>query len=375
MLPNYPIEGDFIESKSGHIFELKGFHQPQDQTIAFIRYAPTSKSPSLELERRKRINSSTCSLEYYKKIYPLNEKFQYIKENHPEYLFPHPNYYFQLQAVPNSEIKEHYLPNKFLQILHNSREILPSSSVLKDALDLCIYLSEKSGVAYENIGITGSLLVGLQNEESDIDLIVYGYENSIKIRKVIKENFQNQDENYPLHAYSMENYRDLYKSRAKGSSISFQKFLQYEIRKIHQGKFRNRDFFIRFLEHSNRNEYKNENQFENRKIKSLGRIGLSGEVINDEFWWTTPSRVQIADVTILNSKMLMHDAHDLLRFHNLKITDIYQIISLRGRFTENVRLLERFHIWGPLELVIPNGKDPYMQISLGTSPEDYFYLQ
>ncbi|MHA1561153.1 MAG: hypothetical protein ACTSPA_03435, partial [Promethearchaeota archaeon] len=114
---NYPIEGDFIESKNGHIFEIKGFHQPQDHTVAFIRYAPTSKSPSLEIERRKRVNSSNCSLEYYKKIYPLNEKFQYIQEKHPEYLFSHPNYYFQLQAVRNSEIKEHFLPNKFLQIL------------------------------------------------------------------------------------------------------------------------------------------------------------------------------------------------------------------------------------------------------------------
>lgn len=371
----YPIEGDFIESKSGHIFELKGFHQPQDRTISFIRYAPTSKSPSLEINMRNRINNSDCSLEYYKKIYPLNEKFQYIREKNPEYLFSHPNYYFQLQAVPNSEIKEHFLPNKFLQFLNNSKEILPSSSILKDALDLCHYLSENSGVSMEYIGITGSLLVGLQNEESDIDLIVYGFENSIKIRKVIKENFQNQDEKHPLCAYSMENYRDLYKSRAKGSSISFQKFLQYEVRKFHQGKFRNRDFFIRFLEHSNRDNYKNDNQFENRKIKNLGRIILSGEVVNDEYWWITPSRVQIADVTIQNSNKLIPDAHDLLRNNNLKIADIYQIISLRGRYTENVRLLERFKVSGSLELIIPNEKDPYMQISLGTSPEDYFYLQ
>ncbi len=374
---NYQIEGDFIESKSGHIFEIKGFHQPQDRTIAFIRYAPISKPSSLEINMRNKINNSNCSLEYYKKIYPLNEKFQYIKEKHPEYLFSHPNYYFQLQAVLNSEIKEHFLPNKFLQFLNNSKEILPSGSILKDALDLCHYLSENSGVPYEYIGITGSLLVGLQNEESDIDLIVYGYENSIKIRKVIKENFQNQnqDEKHPLCAYSMENYRDLYKSRAKGSSISFQKFLQYEVRKLHQGKFRTRDFFIRFLEHSNRDNYKKENQFENRKIKNFGRIGISGEIVNDEFWWTTPSRVQIADVTIQNSNKLIHDIHDLLKQYSLKITDIYQIISLRGRFTENVRLLERFHVFGSLELVIQNKKEPFLQLSLGTSSKDYFYLQ
>ncbi len=371
----YPIEGDFIESKSGHIFELKGFHQPQNRTIAFIRYALINKPPSLEIKRRTRINNFDCSLDYYKKIYPLNEKFQYIQEKHPEYLFSHPNYYFQLQAVPNSEIKEHFLPNKFLQFLNNSKEILPSGSILKDAFDLCYYLSENSGISYKYIGITGSLLVGLQNEESDIDLIVYGYENSINIRKVIKENFQNQDEKHPLCAYSMDDYRELYKSRAKGSNISFQKFLQYEVRKLHQGKFRTRDFFIRFLEHSNRDEYKCENQFENRIIKSLGRISLSGEVVNDEFWWTTPSRVQIADVAIQNSNKLIPDAHNLLRNNNLKITDISQIISLRGRFTENIRLLERFNVSGSLELVIPNERDPYMQISLGTSPEDYFYLQ
>jgi len=372
---NYPIEGDFIESKSGHIFEIKGFHQPKDQTIAFIRYAPTIKPSSSEIERRNRLKRSKCSLEYYKKIYPLNEKFQYIQENHPEYLFSHPNYYFPLQAVPNSEIKEHYQPNIFLQLLQKSEDFFPTSTILKDALDLCHYLSENSGVSSEYIGITGSLLVGLQNEESDLDLIVYGYENCIKIRKVIKENYQNQDDMHPLCAYSIEDYRELYKSRTKGSSISFQKFLQYELRKLHQGKFRDRDFFIRFLEYSNREEYKNENQFEIRKIKSLGRIGISGEIVNDEFWWTTPSRVHIADVSIENLNNLILESRDLLENYHLKITDIYQIISLRGRFTENVRLLERFHVFGSLELVIPNKKGLFLQISLGTSPEDYFYFQ
>jgi predicted nucleotidyltransferase len=107
----------------------------------------------------------------------------------------------------------------------------------------------------------------------------------------------------------------------------------------------------------------------------LGRISISGEVFNDEYWWTTPSRVQIADVSIQNSNMLIPDIHDLIKKYSLKITDVHQIISLRGRFTENVRLLERFYVSGSLELVIPIEKEPYMQISLGTSPEDYFYLQ
>ncbi|MHA1720661.1 MAG: hypothetical protein ACTSWX_12205 [Promethearchaeota archaeon] len=374
MLSNYPIEGDFIESKNGLVFEIKGFQQPIDRTIAFIRYTPTKIPSSSEINRRRRINSTTCSLENYKKIYSLNEKFKFIREKHPEYLFTHPNYYFKLQAVPNNEIKDHFLPNKFLQLLHKSEEILPSPSILKDALDLCKYLSENSGVSFENIGITGSLLVGLQKDDSDIDLIVYGYENSIKIRKVIKENFQNQDNTYQLRPYTAHEFRNLYKTRASGSDISFQKFLQYEFRKLHQGKFRNRDFFIRFLEYSKREEYKRENQFEKRIITSLGRVNLSGEVINDEFWWTTPSRVQITDITLKNSKTLIHETDDLLRKNNLKITDVYQIVSLRGRFTENVRLLERFQAYGSLELVIPNKNESFLQISLGASSEDYFYL-
>ena len=59
---------------------------------------------------------------------------------------------------------------------------------------------------------------------------------------------------------------------------------------------------------------------------------------------------------------------------DLKITDVYQIVSLRGRFTENVRLLERFQAYGSLELVIPNKNESFLQISLGASSEDYFYL-
>ncbi len=34
------VEGDFIETKDGIIFDVKGFLHPVDRTVAYIRYLP-----------------------------------------------------------------------------------------------------------------------------------------------------------------------------------------------------------------------------------------------------------------------------------------------------------------------------------------------
>ena len=47
--------------------------------------------------------------------------------------------------------------------------------------------------------------------------------------------------------YNLDEYRSHYGWRVGGSNIPFEDFLRSEQRKLHQGKFFNHDFFIRYI--------------------------------------------------------------------------------------------------------------------------------
>ena len=62
------------------------------------------------------------------------------------------------------------------------------------------------------------------------------------------------------------------------SANSFIEFLKYAVRKLDQGKFRGKDFFIRFFENDNSDIYCKNNTFPHQKLLNLGKIKISGKV-------------------------------------------------------------------------------------------------
>ncbi len=388
----YPIEGDFIETKHGHFFEVKGFHQPypqEDFMVGYIRYAKKNEQFKDVQVQKDKINIEDRG--NHLKVYSIKDKMSFIQNFISDYTYKTERYYFPMQAIPLIDIKRIHRADKFLETyielknqshMQNERNWKGKSNqkVLKDAVDLCKLLSQGSGVPLKYFGITGSLLINTGNPQSDIDLIVYGFGNSLNVREYIHNCFRNADVQKKskngnmkckdLSRYKMKELKQLYKFRAKKSPISFFDFLKYEIRKYHQGTFRKRDFFIRYLEHPTREEYRNKNLFFKRKIIALGRITVTGQVRDDKNWWTTPARVGIANSSVVK-KDLKKNYKKILQSHNLKLEQIYQTFTLRGRYTENVRLLEYFKTQGTLELVKPYQKQAYLQIGLGNNPGDF----
>lgn len=367
----YCIEGDFVEDHLGNIFEVKGFHQPQDKVVCFIRYYPIDKKQSLN---RSKTNQQTNQKQNYQKIYDLSDKIAFINQNYPEYQFKSENYYFPLHAVPIQNILKHYKPELyFKQDNYSIRE--EASQIQRDTSDFCKFLSDQSHVPMKYFGVTGSTLVGLETPRSDIDIIIYGFDNSSKIRDTIRQIFNKSLSGSEIKAYDIEDLRDHYTFRVPTKAISFYDFLKYESRKLHQGKFRNRDFFIRFLPFSGRLSYAHRNLFSIRRIQSMGRITLRGQVAGDQNWWTTPSELEVTNVKIISKKKLKVNYKDILEKIHLDLSEITSTFSLRGRYTENVKLLELFQARGTLELVQIQNQPPFLQLSLGSHMEDYLISQ
>ena len=388
---DFPLEGDFFEDSVGNLYEVKGFAQPADSKIGFIRYLnSTSFSPvylSLlsQYPSRSRLwdvslneITSDSPTNLYHKIYSIQSKFAVMKQFLPEREFIHPNYYFPLQHLADKEIKHHILPESFLnQVTKQSPDFSEHSEIeplFQATMDFCDWIIEHSNIPKHAMGITGSLLLGMATPESDLDLIVYGFANSLKVREVLRDHFRDAPATDELRKYTLSEFKQLYQSRVDDSGVKFFDFLKYEHRKLHQGKFREYDYFLRFFEFPTREEYEQANVFDNTQIRNLGRIHFLAEIRNDQYWWTTPARVYPINIDIKKFQP-SPEAEQLLHQYDLKPNMISHTFSLRGRFTENVRLLEQISCLGQLELVIPSQKPPFLQVSLGGNPKDFLVFQ
>jgi uncharacterized protein len=144
---------DFIETWEDWIFSVVDYHN-EDGVHCLLRYVA---SPDGE-----RVRNGVR----YKKM-GFDEAYEFIRQRRPDYLKG-------VMVVPNDDVYRHYEPNKGLQ------DVLRTDSRVKKmvkALD---------GIPMSDMGITGSKLVGLGAETSDVDFIVYG-ESWFKARDLLQK--------------------------------------------------------------------------------------------------------------------------------------------------------------------------------------------
>jgi len=336
-----PREGDFLETNEGLIFDVKGLNHPHDRVIAFLRYYPKMDGTRL----RDGI--------HYEKIYSLSQRYAFLEKNFPHYLFYDKFSDETLQGVPRENIIKIYRPDEFLKNIILKKIILEgdsSSSLLIKCLDMVKMIHLQSGVSFDKMGISGSLLVNLETEKSDIDLMIYGSWNARKVYKSLSKIHNNPPE--LIHPYSEEEIVNLYKFRGKESNLSFQEFSRLERRKKLQGIFKGTEYYIRCIK--DRNELKS--KYQENEYKSMGRGTLRGVVTNDMEAIFTPCKYLI-DITNING---------------IKSSKkIREIVSFRGRFCELARKGELIEACGKVELV--KLKDiEYYRLLIGSHPEDYF---
>jgi predicted nucleotidyltransferase len=162
------IEGDYLETKETHLFfDIKGLLHPKDRKICFIRFYPDPEGDRVKDGVR------------YKKIYELDERYNFLRVKYPQYLFYSEQLGLEMQGVKTNEIKKIYTPRDYFQSL---REKSKHAMIERASLELCELFIEQGGIPETAIGITGSVMIGLNKEQSDIDLIVYGTKESLEFQ-------------------------------------------------------------------------------------------------------------------------------------------------------------------------------------------------
>lgn len=338
------IEGDYVESEGDNlIFDVKGIHHPKERKICFIRFFPDPQGDR-EKEGRK-----------FTKIYDLKERHAYLKENHPKYLFFSEELDLELQGVKNEDIKKIYTPREHFKEL---QEKTSASKVEEYSRSLCELFINKGNVSENSIGITGSSMVGLNKDESDIDLIIYGTQTSLEFQDNLEKIFKTTNE---CRMYDFKEYKSHYDWRVGGSSIPFEDFMKSEKRKLHQGKFHGIDFFIRYIKSPE--DWKG--TFYDYKYENRGRIKLEAKIVDSSDSIFTPCFYKINVLKILN---VTENSKDI------NARDIVEVNSFRGRFCEHAREGEIVLIEGKLEQVRFKNKTEYFRVLLGDQVKDKMIL-
>lgn len=323
------VEGYFIKTLDNLIFEVKGVVHPKDRVIAYVRYVPDT--------------ASSESTPRYRKIYDLDEREEYLKKNHPEYLWFSETHGRILQAVPHERVIQILDPVEHMtKIRENSSTLSVTTSSLVDLL------LEYTDIDRRNIGVTGSQLVGVAGETSDIDLIVFGNSTCHKFYRRLNESY---DKIPGIERYQGELLNEHVKFRW-GDLVLYQNHLsEIEKKKILQGVFKTHQFFIRLVKH--RQDI--DENFGQMVSKNLGIIEVQCKITDDQDSIFTPCIYQA---------------------ESCDFPELKQIVSYRGRFTEHVSKGKFVIVRGRLESVVDMSiGESHQQLVLGENSSDYMIPQ
>ncbi|MCW4016710.1 MAG: hypothetical protein NWF06_10105 [Candidatus Bathyarchaeota archaeon] len=331
-------EGDLIETKDNIVFDVKGVVHPPDRVVAFIRYVP---DPNGNRERDGK---------HYSKYYALAKRYDLLKREYPQYLVDDPVFNTLLCEVPVEDIKHHYQPAQGIQDLRAKTKLDEAETA---ALRFMQVLQEKSGVEWSKLGVSGSILVNLQEPSSDIDLVVYGSKTGYKVAETMKNLLK--DKNSPFEAYDIQGLKELFDFRSKDTNVSFEDFVRTDSRKISHGKFMGKHFFIRFVkDHNEISE-----QYGSIIYNPQGNATIKATVADASESLFTPCTYKLTNVETLEGP---------------KVEPIEEIVSFRGRFCEHAKSGENVIAHGKLERIQQKGKSDHYRLLLGSKPSDHMNL-
>ncbi|MCX6673052.1 MAG: DNA polymerase subunit beta [Methanothrix sp.] len=199
---------DFFETKEGWIFAVADYSHP-DGLRSMLRYVPDAAGEREANGKR------------YRKM-DFDQSFEFLRRERPDYVR-------DLHVVPKNDVLKIYRPS----------EGLPDVAERDTRVGKIAGLLAEAGVPWEQMGITGSMLVGLSSPSSDIDFVVYGpiwwKARDIVARAKAKGKIGELDEATWWKIYSK-----------RKPEISFEEFMRHEKRKGNRGMIKGTYFDLLF---------------------------------------------------------------------------------------------------------------------------------
>lgn len=329
------LEGFAVETVERLIFAVKGLVHPPDRLIACVRYLPDSAGNRI----REGVN--------YRRVYHFNEQHQIIHSQYPVYLHDEPAFGIRMQSVPVKRIQQVYDPRgRVADICAHG----PKDCLEENALALVRLLAQTANVSLENLGISGSVLFGLHHPTSDIDIVVYGGTESRAVYQALRHLLDNPSES--VRPLDRDQLMALHASHRPELPLSFADFARIQSRKVNEFFFKEFQCFIRFVKWPDQWG----ERYADPSFEQLGSAKIRARVKEDRDSIFTPCRYLIEDVSFLDGG---------------QESDLREVISFRGLFSDQARAGEWVRAKGSLERVIPQSAPIYYRLTVGGQVGDY----
>ncbi len=256
---------DFIETVEGLCFAVvkqgKERSNGEDKVLCFLRYV------------------WQVSYGHWQKV-ATEQANAYLKADYPGYLHYSMALDAQLHAVTAEKIVQHHKPRQRLQQILSKQH---RDAVEQDLCEVC-RLFQQNGLDLAQVGVTGSLLIGVQQQSSDIDLVFYDRGQFHKAQAITADLIGKQQ----LDNLGEKDWQEAYRRRS--CTLTLEEYIWHERRKFNKGLINGRKFDLNFVDEQGRPEQVT--------FQKCGEITIQGKIIEDFYGFDYPAIYAIDHETI-----------------------------------------------------------------------------
>jgi len=313
------IEGAYIVDARDDVYAVKGVLHPIGKVVAFPKYVKNNKNG-------------------YTKIETLQESIKYLNTEAREYLTYDRHMGTIIPAIPLEKIRNEIKPSWRITERKNkaTKTAIAFYNMLSEYLDI-----EDSG------GFTGSILLGLSTDYSDVDAVIYGMEKSREVYDALTQLREEKILNPLTGSYShrfLEARIDTSEARQHWEKIEKRKILTG----IYDGVVYNMKLVplpSEFWE-----------KYGDREVKTIGETEIECEIIDDSLGIFTPNKYKVETVNVIKGRE--------------EAWHVEEITSARSRYAEHAKRGEKIRLRGRLEEVNHRGRK-YHRVFIGNNQLDY----
>ena len=329
------VEGFAVETLEGLIFTVKGLVHPPHRSIAYLRFMPDPEGD------RKRGGV------VYRRVYRFEEQREILQRRFPIYIAYDPIFGFEVQGVPGQYMQRIYNPClRLAEILEKGAK----DPLEENSLAFANLLKDAAGVPMSSLGVSGSVLVGLHRPGSDVDLAVYGDRESRGVHGALGGLLDSGQG--PVRRLDRAELAALHASHRIDTPLTFSDFVRLQSRKTNEGYFAGIPYFIRFI----KGKREGEQRYGDTSYEPLGKATIRFRVTDDGDAIFTPCRYSVEEVLFLD---------------RAGEADLREVVSFRGRFSDQVRTGEPATARGSLERVVPREGKVHHRLAVGGEAGDY----
>lgn len=212
---------DAIVTKEGLIFRVFGNSHPSKAYVCDAEYAPAkifkSDNPKAFRNRGRHV--------FYK--FYEDEGWRFIQDGFPEYTIFHEILQKKVIGIRHPDIVKVRRPDQELEKLSRTDPKDELHEALQSVMGL---ITQRSGLSEKNFGVFGSMLHGFHHPRfSDIDLIIYGGQNLVRLCEALQELHKDR---FSLLKNEFETYEAVRGKRWRFQNYSAKEYVWHQRRKM-----------------------------------------------------------------------------------------------------------------------------------------------